>query len=68
MTTATLQKSYQKLESRLGALERMLKVLMEGEVLPSKVKQLERLSKKLDKGAGKRFVSSRAFSRYIKSL
>ena len=68
MTTVTLQKNYKKLENRLGAIERILKVFMGDELSSSKVRKLELLSKKLDEGAGKRFGSHRAFSQYVKSL
>ena len=68
MTTITLEKSYKKLQNRLAVLERVVKEFLSDELKSEKVKSFEKISKRLDSGAGKRFSSYRAFRGYLKSL
>ena len=68
MTTVTLEKGYKKLASRLKNLEQVVLEFFGGELKESKLKKLELISKKIDGGSGKHFVSHREFKNYLKSL
>ncbi|OGY64368.1 MAG: hypothetical protein A3E64_01925 [Candidatus Harrisonbacteria bacterium RIFCSPHIGHO2_12_FULL_48_16] len=68
MSTAILQKNYKRLENRLETLEQIIGELFVAGLKEGKVKMLEKVSKELDKGRGKRFFSYRKFQQYLKSL
>lgn len=68
MTTVTLEKNYKNIEIRLENLEKLIKAFFQDELKQQKLSKLERISKRLDQGAGKRFFSQREFLRYLKSL
>ena len=68
MSITILQKNYKKLESRLGTLERLMREFFGGELKDEKLQKLESISKKLDKGYGRRIASRGEFQRYLKSL
>lgn len=68
MTTVTLEKNYKKLENRLENLEKLIKVIIENELVQKELSKLGKISHKLDEGTGKRFYSRQEFLRYLKSL
>ena len=68
MTTVTLEKNYKKLENRLEYLEKLVKVIAADELTPRKIAALQKISRDLDRGSGKRFHSRQELLRYLKSL
>lgn len=76
MNTVTLNKTeYQRLVRKQESLERdvrrlesVVKVNLEDEVASEVKAKLEKISKPMDRGGGKRFRSAREFSRHLKTL
>ncbi len=68
MSAVILQKNYKKLENRLESLEQIIKEFFAGELQEAKIKKLDKISRQLDEGGGRRFASHREFQRYLKSL
>ena len=68
MSITTLQKNYKKLENRLGMIERLIREFFGGELKDEELKKLESISKKMDKGQGRRIASRGEFQQYLESL
>ena len=68
MITATIQKSYKKLEERVKKLEKIVTIALQDEISSARLKKLEKISESLDKGKGKHFSSSRSLFQYLDSL
>ena len=68
MTAITFEKDYKKLQNRLENLEKLVKAIINDELTPKVINKLGKISERLDLGFGRRFNSSRAFDRYLKSL
>ena len=68
MSITTIQKNYKKLENRMETLEQVIKEFFSGELKEEKIKKLEKISKQLDRGSGRRFSSHHDFQQYLKSL
>ncbi len=68
MTAATIQQSYKKLEERVRKLEKIVTTALQDEISSERLKKLERISRALDKGKGKRLASPQSFFQYLDSL
>ncbi|OGI72465.1 hypothetical protein A3J61_02445 [Candidatus Nomurabacteria bacterium RIFCSPHIGHO2_02_FULL_38_15] len=54
--------------SHLDFLQKMVFESSRDEITPSAMRRLEKISSKLDKGAGKRFSTIASFKKYLKEI
>jgi len=65
---STLLRNQKRLEVKVSYLQSLVTELSEDEISPAYAKKLEKISKSMDEGKGRKFKTYASFEKYLKNL